>query len=54
MPTTNKIHAIFVAVPARPEKPNTAAINAKIKNVIAQLNMTVSSLVGDVKYIISR
>lgn len=35
-PTTNKIQAIFTAVPAIPENPKTPAISAIIKNVTAQ------------------
>jgi hypothetical protein len=38
-PTTNKIHAMFAAVPAIPVKPKTPAINAIIRNVIAHLNI---------------
>jgi hypothetical protein len=38
--TTNRIHAICVAVPAIPLKPRTPAINPITKNVIDQFNMT--------------
>lgn len=41
-PTTNRIQAIFTAVPAIPENPNSAAMIAIIKNVTAQLIMLVS------------
>ena len=34
-PTTVSIQAMWTAVPAMPEKPNTAAISAMMKNVIA-------------------
>ena len=34
-PTTVSIQAMLTAVPAMPEKPNTAAISAMMKNVIA-------------------
>ena len=34
-PTTASIQAMFTAVPAMPEKPNTAAISAMMKNVTA-------------------
>ena len=44
--TTNRICAIQVAVPAMPPNPKTAAINAMIKNVTAQLNMIVSLSLG--------
>jgi hypothetical protein len=37
--TTNRIHAMFVAVPATPENPRRAAINAITKKVTAQFNM---------------
>jgi hypothetical protein len=37
--TTNKTCAIQAAFAAMPEKPNTAAISATIKNVKAQFNM---------------
>lgn len=43
-PTTNKIQAICVAVPAIPVKPKTAAIRPTIKNVIAQLNIIIPSI----------
>jgi hypothetical protein len=43
IPTTNKIQAMFVAVPAIPVKPNTAAIRPITKNVSAQLNIFISS-----------
>ncbi len=36
-PTTNKIHAISMAIPATPVTPKTAATIAMIKNVIARL-----------------
>jgi len=36
MPTTNKIQAILVAVPAIPVKPNMAATIAMTRNVTAQ------------------
>src|SRR5262245_10863654 len=39
--TTNSTCAIHAAVPATPEKPNTAAISATIKKVRAQFNMIV-------------
>jgi hypothetical protein len=42
--TTNRIHAMLVAVPAIPVKPNRAAINAIIRNVTAQFNMVGSPL----------
>ena len=35
-PTTNRIHAMFAAVPATPLKPRTPAISAMIKKVTAQ------------------
>jgi hypothetical protein len=35
-PTTNRIQAMFVAMPAMPEKPRTAAMIATTKNVAAQ------------------
>ena len=34
-PTTVSIQAMLTAVPAMPEKPNTAAMSAMMKNVIA-------------------
>jgi len=37
--TAKSIHAILAAVPARPTKPRTAAINAITKNVIDQLSI---------------
>jgi hypothetical protein len=37
--TTNKIHAICVAVPATPEKPSTPAIRPMIRKVNAQLSI---------------
>ena len=43
---TNKIHAIWVAAPAIPLKPNTPAIKPMIKKVSAQLSMLKPSLVG--------
>ena len=39
MPTINAIQAIWVAVPAIPEKPRTPAIIAMMRNVTAQLIM---------------
>jgi len=39
MPTTKAIQAIWVAVPAMPEKPRTPAIIAIMRNVTAQLIM---------------
>lgn len=39
IPTTNAIQAIWVAAPAIPVKPSTAAIIAMIRNVTAQLIM---------------
>lgn len=41
-PATNTIQAKFIAVPAIPENPSIPAINAIIKNVIAQLNIEFS------------
>ncbi len=41
--TTNRIHAICVAAPARPVSPNIPAINPMIRKVIAQLNIVLSS-----------
>jgi hypothetical protein len=41
--TTNKIQAIELAVPARPVNPNTPAIKARIRKVIAQLNILIHS-----------
>jgi len=38
-PTTNRIQAILLAVPATPLKPKTPAIIAIIRNVNAQLIM---------------
>lgn len=38
--TAKRIFAKPAAMPARPEKPNTAAISAITKNVIVQLNIT--------------
>jgi hypothetical protein len=45
--TTNKIHAIFVAVPATPLNPTTPAIRAMTKNVMAQLNIKFSPFFPD-------
>jgi CBS domain containing-hemolysin-like protein len=39
MPTTKAIQAIWVAVPAMPEKPRTPAIIAIMRNITAQLIM---------------
>jgi hypothetical protein len=39
IPTTNKIQAMFVAAPAIPVKPNTAANKPMIKNAKAHPNM---------------
>jgi hypothetical protein len=39
--TTKRTQAMLVAVPARPLKPNTAAIKAITKNVIAQLSIMI-------------
>jgi hypothetical protein len=41
-PTTNSIQAIFVAAPAIPVKPNTAAMSPMIRKIIAQLNIVLS------------
>jgi hypothetical protein len=38
-PTTNKIHAIFAAVPAIPVNPKIPATNAIIRNAMAHPNM---------------
>jgi hypothetical protein len=37
--TTNNVHAICVAAPATPVKPNTPAMSPITKKVIDQLNM---------------
>jgi hypothetical protein len=42
--TTNRIFANPTAVPAMPVKPSAAAINAMIRNAIAQLNISNLSL----------
>ena len=36
MPTTKRIHAMFVAVPAMPENPSAPATSARIKKMNAQ------------------
>lgn len=43
--TTNNIHAICDERPAIPVNPSTAAINAIIRNVTAQLNIAPTSLI---------
>lgn len=43
-PTTNTIHAMFIAIPAIPVSPNTPAAIAIIKNVAAQLIILYFSL----------
>jgi hypothetical protein len=45
--TTNKIHAILVAVPATPDKPTTPAMRAMTRNVMAQLNISFSPFFPD-------
>jgi hypothetical protein len=40
--TTKMIFAIPAALAAMPKNPNTPAINAMMKNAIAQTNMTAS------------
>jgi hypothetical protein len=42
-PTTNSIQAIFVATPAIPVKPKTAATSATIKKVTAQPIILIAS-----------
>jgi hypothetical protein len=42
-PTTNRIHAICIAMPATPDIPSTAAMRAKTKNVAAQEIMVTTS-----------
>lgn len=45
--TRNRIFAIPAAVPAIPPKPKRAAIRAMIRNVMAQLNIGISSVVSE-------
>jgi hypothetical protein len=40
--TTNSTQAMWVAVPATPDNPNTPAINAMTRNVTAQLSILAS------------
>jgi hypothetical protein len=45
--TTNRIQAICVAAPAKPEKPRIAAMSPMTKNVMDQLNICVPPFFSD-------